>query len=303
MNKLVKIVEIVCVIILAAAVVFLVIHYRQSPVVEVQPIATALYSCNGGKTITASYYQGAAAPAPAEGQPPTPTGSVKLVFGDGQMMALAQTISADGGRYANADESFVFWNKGNGVMVLENGAEKNYVGCIAVAPNPAADLPQVYATSTGGFSIRLPNDFTVDESYKYQELGPGKDISGVKFTIPMQMATGTNLGSDSYLSVEQVASSSDCTANLFLDPHGLTLSTTTDNGTDYSFASTTGAGAGNIYEEIVYALPGTSPCTAVRYFIHYGVFGNYPAGAVKEFDQSAILSAYDAIRRTLILAR
>ena len=64
------------------------------------------------------------------GQPPVPSGSVKLVLSDGRSFDLAKTLSADGGRYANADESFVFWDKGDTALVLENGAEKDYKGCL-----------------------------------------------------------------------------------------------------------------------------------------------------------------------------
>jgi hypothetical protein len=49
----------------------------------------------------------------------------------------------------------------------------------------------------------------------------------------------------------------------------------------------------------VYAIPGTKPCTAVRYFIHYSVFENYPPGTVKAFDHAALVATFDAIRRTL----
>lgn len=188
-------------------------------------------------------------------------------------------------------------------MVLENGAEKNYTGCIAVASNPVGDLPQIYSNSTDGFSIRLPAGYATGESYKYQELGPKKDISGIKFTIATSTATGTNLASDSYLSVEQIPKVTDCKAALFLDPQQVATSTLTDNGVDYSVASSTGAGAGNRYEETVYALPGTNPCTAVRYFIHYGVIENYPAGTVQQFDQQSLLATFDAIRRTLTIAQ
>src|ERR1035437_7975071 len=62
----------------------------------------------------------------------------------------------------------------------------------------------LYKSSTEGFSIYYPIGFTVNENYVYQELGPGKDINGVKFTIPASLASGTNLGSDSYLSVEEI---------------------------------------------------------------------------------------------------
>lgn len=62
--------------------------------------------------------------------PPIPSGSVKIILSDGRTFNLPQTISADGGRYANSDESFVFWSKGDGAMVLENNIEKNYMGCV-----------------------------------------------------------------------------------------------------------------------------------------------------------------------------
>lgn len=71
--------------------------------------------------------------------------------------------------------------------------------------------------------------------------------------------------------------------------------------TFFNVASSTGAGAGNRYEEIVYAIPGTNPCQAVRYFIHYSFFENYPVGTVREFDKKTIVTQFDQIRRTLIL--
>ena len=265
------------------------------------PIATASYYCNGGKTISAAYYRGAPALAPVPGQPPTPTGSVALTLSDGRTMTLPQTISASGIRYANADESFVFWSKGNGALVLENNQEKSYIGCVAAAPEPAGtSLPQVYANSANGFSIRLPAGYATDESYRYQELGPGHDIPGIKFTIPESASAGTNLSADSYISVEEIPRAQECAAGLFLW-QGVAAKELTDGDTTYSVASSTGAGAGNRYEETVYALPGTNPCIAVRYFIHYGVIQNYPEGAVREFDERALVAQFDAIRRTLVV--
>jgi hypothetical protein len=39
----------------------------------------------------------------------------------------------------------------------------------------------------------------------------------------------------------------------------------------------------------------------VRYFIHYGVFENYPAGSVTRFDHTALVDRFDAIRQTLVV--
>lgn len=91
-------------------------------------ITTVSYSCDGGKTIIASFYSGSSTPAVSPGEPPQPGGSVAIILGDGRSMVLPQTISADGGRYANADESFIFWSKGNGAFVMENGTT-TYANC------------------------------------------------------------------------------------------------------------------------------------------------------------------------------
>ena len=265
-------------------------------------VIQAFYSCAAGKTINAIFHTGAVKPATTPGEPPTPTGSVALTLSDGRALTLPQTISADGGRYALPDDSFVFWVKGNGALVLEGGKEKSYLGCITVVPQPSGtNLSQVYANGTEGFSFRLPEGYTTNASYRYQELGPGKDIIGTKFTIPASLAAGTNLAGDTYISVETIPQASTCTATLFLDAPGAAPQQVTDNGVEYAVASSTGAGAGNRYEETVYALPGTNPCIAVRYFIHYGVFENYPAGSVRAFDRSALLAQFDAIRRTLTI--
>ena len=138
--------------------------------------------------------------------------------------------------------------------------------------------------------------------------GPGKDIGGVKFTIPSSLAQGTNLGKDSYFSVEELASSTSlsgtCSAKQFLElGPGEQVKMLKEGDTAYSFASSTGAAAGNRYEEEVFAIPGTTPCMAVRYFIHYGVFENYSPGSVREFDEAALLAQFDAMRRTLTLGQ
>lgn len=275
-------------------------YWRGGQSQAIQPVATVSYVCNEGRAIVARYFQGETKPSTGPDMPPILGGRVSLALSDGRAMTLPQTISASGIRYANADESFVFWSKGNGALVLENNEEKSYIGCIEVAPDPGG-LPQVYESGAQGFSLRYPVGFMVDEAYRYQAFGPGKDIGGIKFTIAPSIAQGTNLSEDSYVSVEQIPQVRDCTAELFLDQK-VSAQTVTDGEMTYSIASSTGAAAGNRYEETVYALPGTNPCIAVRYFIHYGVFENYEPGMVVRFDQTALLAQFDAIRRSLVTA-
>jgi hypothetical protein len=172
------------------------------------------------------------------------------------------------------------------------------------APAPAGPQPSqqmatsTYATST--YSVVYPSNFSADTGYQYTEV-PNKPIAGVKFTIPGSMATGTNLSADSYVSIETLPRAKICTGDIYL-PTDVKSETITDtNGIEYSLATSSDAGAGNFYEEQVYALPNSSPCTAVRYWIHSTDIGNYTPGTVQAFDEQALLSAFDTIRHSLTL--
>lgn len=270
-------------------------------------INKAEYVCDAGKTIGVSFYEGPVVePSTDPNAPPVPNGRVVVNLSDGRNLTLNQTISGSGVRYANEDESFVFWNKGNGALVLENNQEKSYIGCITVALEPeGSGLSKVYSNSSMGFSLRLPGeaspagDYKVDESYVY-DLRPGQRINGVKFTIPESLTQGTNLSKDSYISIEEIPQTEICSAGLFVD--GLNdVQDVTNNDMTYSFTSSSGAGAGNRYEESVFALPGTNPCLAIRYFIHSTAVQNYEPGTVEEFDKDALLNQFNQIRDTLTI--
>ena len=176
-------------------------------------------------------------------------------------------------------------------------------GTASAPTDGVATQTQVATSSYTGttFSIAYPADYTLNATYAYDAFGPKKLIQGVKFTVPPSMATGTNLSaSDTGASVEQLPRAKNCTGDIYIQDN-VKAQEVTDNGVAYSVATTSGAGAGNFYEEQVYALVGSSPCTAVRYFIHSGNIGNYEPGAVTEFDRNALLTAFDTIRRSLIL--
>lgn len=79
------------------------------------PVATAAFKCKGGKTIDATFYADA----------------VDLKLSDGRSLKVPQAMSGSGARYANADETFVFWNKGNTAFVTEGkDGKETYSGCV-----------------------------------------------------------------------------------------------------------------------------------------------------------------------------
>jgi membrane-bound inhibitor of C-type lysozyme len=70
-----------------------------------KPIADVTYACSGEKTVRAIYRKM----------------EVELLLSDGRHLTVPQAISGSGTRYATADESFVFWNKGDTAFVTEAG--------------------------------------------------------------------------------------------------------------------------------------------------------------------------------------
>jgi hypothetical protein len=166
-------------------------------------------------------------------------------------------------------------------------------------PPPIAPLSGMilYHDSQLGFAIAYPPKWTANSAYAYQALGPGKTIHGVSFTPPSERIAGTNLADDTHLSVEHLPASGACAAHRFLNP-AAGEKTMIEGTRTYSVATSTEGAAGSSYEETVYALPGTSPCMAIRYFIHSTNIGNYDPGTVKEFDKPALLRTFGRMRRS-----
>ena len=92
------------------------------------PVAQVAYTCDDNKTIEAAFYKGNSQQT-EPGEMPIPSGSVKIVLGDGRNFDLPQTISASGVRYANKNETFIFWTKGDTAFVDEGG-ELTFQNCL-----------------------------------------------------------------------------------------------------------------------------------------------------------------------------
>jgi len=82
---------------------------------ESTPGISAAFACENDRRVQAVFTGGA--------RP-----SVQLTLSDGRRLLLPQAPSASGARYANGDESFVFWNKGR-TAFIEEGGQRTYAGC------------------------------------------------------------------------------------------------------------------------------------------------------------------------------
>lgn len=85
----------------------------------------AHFACTDGKAIDATFINGTRS-------------SVRLKLSDGRELSLPQALSASGARYANKDESVVFWNKGDTAFVEEAG-KTTYADCVASKSNDKLD--------------------------------------------------------------------------------------------------------------------------------------------------------------------
>jgi hypothetical protein len=160
----------------------------------------------------------------------------------------------------------------------------------------------VYRNTTLGYAISYPPSWRVDTTHDYQALGPGKDIYGTAFIVSPSTAFGTNLSNDSYLAVESLRGTAPCTADEFLDDADQAgVHTQTDGGVTWSVEHGSDAGAGNFYDETVYAVQDSESCLAIRYFIHSTNIANYPPETVTEFDKAKLLATFDEMRASFRL--
>ena len=117
---------VVVVIIIGVGVFLLSQNNKKVPVVE-KPAETIInsvtFNCAESKNIKAVFY----------------ASKVDLGLSDGRNMSLPQAMSASGARYANSDESFVFWNKGDTAFVTE-GDKTTFNDC---SLTPVVDNNQV----------------------------------------------------------------------------------------------------------------------------------------------------------------
>ncbi len=164
------------------------------------------------------------------------------------------------------------------------------------------DFSKYYESFKYRFSLYLPKQYPINEDYSYLFIPdvPEYSIDGVSFGIEESDYKGTNLSKDSYISVEMISDTSiPCNVEAFLDNVNYDGTVEEQDNHIFAVASSSSAGAGNRYEQTVYVTPVNTGCSAIRYFIHYTIFENYPEGSIVEFDKRKLLNKFDSIRKSI----
>ena len=123
------------------------------------------FICDNAKDIRATFY-------------PDDDKAVDLVLSDGRTLSVPHAISASGARYANADETFVFWNKGNTAFITEGkNSEMTYANCVVLQDPVTEDDISCYK-SENYFVVEksLVPEVGTDILVKYKK-NPSQDIS------------------------------------------------------------------------------------------------------------------------------
>lgn len=167
-------------------------------------------------------------------------------------------------------------------------------------PTPLPESPVTqdtqYASSTMKFSLSYPQGFTLQETYAYTRVSPTKPINGVKFLVPTALSQGTNLAADSGVSVEELPRANSCTGDIFLKANVKAQSVT--GVVSFSVATSSDTMGTDTFEEAVFAVTGSKPCIAMRYFLHTSSATD-TATSTPAFDRAAVIAAFDSIRNSL----
>jgi hypothetical protein len=154
-----------------------------------------------------------------------------------------------------------------------------------------------YENKQFGFSLYRPQNSAV-ETQGFGAYLPLTQAPVVAITLPMELFEGTNLiEAGVYIG----ASSSPAKVSKWNLPSAETAEvpagTIEVNGTSFAVFTSTGAGAGNIYEERVYRALHDDTCLEIVELLHSGNIGNYEPGVV-EFDRGKFQRYLEAIVQT-----
>lgn len=176
------------------------------------------------------------------------------------------------------------------LILLGNGCVKTALAPVSPVEVPESNF-QIYHNETYGFEFIYPTELAfVTPIYSSLE------NKIVQLQTVQNKYPGTNFG-DAAISVSATYAKSLAECLKFpLNDGGRFTETVTIHGTEYSVASSTGAGAGNFYESAAYrTLSGGQTCIELTRTIHTMNIGNYTPGTTTEVDKRPISDMLEAV--------
>lgn len=151
-----------------------------------------------------------------------------------------------------------------------------------------------------GIAFSYPRDFELREGDAVAGGFWGSPVAQVRFPQDAYQNPKTNFG-EAYMTVSSGADQktlNGCFSFSTLENPGAAYQRTVNNVV-YQVATSTGVGAGNIYESVVYRTKFKQRCYEFALTVHTGNIQNYEPGTVQEFDSRRAFALLDAILGTV----
>ncbi|HVM73283.1 MAG TPA: hypothetical protein VMU13_00155 [Candidatus Paceibacterota bacterium] len=182
----------------------------------------------------------------------------------------------------------------------------------STATSTTADLYQIipgvpsimYTDPRFGFSLYYPATAAL-KATGFDGYLPLTHTPLIAFTLNPDMFVGTNLN-EAGLYVGATTSPSivaHCVEPIINDLETIASSSVMIQGTVFDEFDSTGAAAGNIYQERVFRTVRDGTCMEFVELLHSGNIDNYPKGKVVAFDSAAFTGTLDSMLQTLTFTR
>lgn len=170
------------------------------------------------------------------------------------------------------------------------------------SPVPPSIIPgtpsAMYQDATYGFAIAYPATASIQtpDTYSFGGYLPLTQTPVVGLALPADLFKGTNLGEAGiYIGATSTPAIVASCAQPDAQVDETAASSTAINGVSFGVFTSTGVGAGNIYDETAYRTVSNGTCFEIVELLHSGNIGNYPTGKVVQFDRPTFKAYLDTM--------
>jgi hypothetical protein len=188
------------------------------------------------------------------------------------------------------------WTNANGPAATPSTAP---TATSTVAADILPGVPnETYTDQRLSFSIDYPATASTTADFSSGYL-PVTQTPLLAIELPQSMFSGTNLTEAGVYIGATTTPTGITNCAIPSEENNETEATgTVVGGQQFSVFTSTGVGAGNIYQEKVFRTIQNGACLEIVELLHSGNIGNYPEGSVTQFDQAQFSGILDAIVQT-----